>query len=263
MRVVSLASGSKGNSTFIQSKKANILIDDGLSLMDLEKRLKKIDVDPNSIDAILLTHEHIDHIKGVKFFLKKHRNTKVYIPSFVKDLCIPTISSFPSGQIEWFEHPKFKLKDVRICCFVLPHDSNFCVGYSLYLGNKKISIATDLGYVAPSVLKNLAGSDILFFESNHDEGLLLQNPKYPPKTKRRILSEVGHLSNVACGEAIATLAKTGVSQVVLSHLSEENNTPQLAYTTVKNILLKYGIKEGENLCVDVAFQNHIGTIFTL
>lgn len=263
MRTASLSSGSKGNSVFVESAETRILIDDGLSLTNIESRLRAIDVDPTTIDAILLTHEHTDHIGGIKFFLKKHRNAKVYIPSFVKDFCLPGVSGLPYGQIEWFSSSDFFIKDITVSCFVLPHDSHFCVGYSLYFDGRKISYATDLGFVSDNTLKSLAGSDILFLESNHDENLLLQNPKYPAKTKKRILGDHGHLSNTSCAKTIAQLVPTGVKQVVLSHLSEENNTPTLAYTTIKNYLKTKGIEEGKNVCVDVAYQNKVGTVFTL
>ena len=261
MKAVNIASGSKGNCTLIQSNLATILIDEGLSLKALEERLKVIDINPNKIDAILLTHEHTDHLYGIKSFLNKYKNAKVYIPSFVQNYYISSIISLPVKQIEWYSNSDFFIKDVTISSFILPHDSNFCVGYSLYIGDKKITIATDLGYVSKETLNNLAGSDILFLESNHDEELLRKNVKYTAKLKKRILSNHGHLSNTSCGEALVELVKTGVKQVVLSHLSEENNTPVLAFNTIKTVLQRHGIIEGVNVCVDVAFQNKVGTIF--
>lgn len=263
MRAVNLSSGSKGNCTFIESDNAKILIDNGLTLTNLQSRLAVIGVDANQIDAILLTHEHGDHIYGIKAFLRKNKKAKVYIPSFVQNYDIAGILALPQSQIEWFTTSDFFIKDLTISSFVLPHDSKFCVGYSVICGGKKVSIATDLGFVSNSTLANLSNSDILFFESNHDECLLRKNPKYTARLKKRILSNAGHLSNTACGQAIVNLVRSGVKQVVLSHLSEENNTPILAYTTVKNILAQNGIIEGDNVCVDVAFQDRVGTIFNL
>ena len=263
MRVVNLSSGSKGNSTYIETTQAKILVDDGISFSNLKNRLDQISVNPLEIDAILLTHEHSDHLYGIKTFLKKNKLAKVYIPAFVQNYCLPSIFEFPPSQVVWFTNSTFFIKDVLVNAFVLPHDSHFCVGYNLVSENRKISIATDLGFVSLDTLKNLENSDILFLESNHDEKLLIKNPKYSAHLKKRILSNNGHLSNVASAQAICSLVKKGVKQVVLAHLSEENNTPELAYSTVKAVLLKNGIIEGEHVCVDVCYQDKIGTIFNL
>lgn len=263
MKVVNLSSGSKGNSTYIQTNQAKILIDDGISFANLKSRLEQINVSPLAIDAVLLTHEHSDHIYGIKTFLKKNKQAKVYIPAFVQSMGLPSIFEFPPSQVVWFSSSTFFIKDALISAFVLPHDSHFCVGYSVISENRKVSIATDLGYVSNETLANLENSDILFLESNHDEKLLLKNPKYSAHLKKRILSNNGHLSNITSAETICYLVKKGVKQVVLSHLSEENNTPELAYSTVKQILFKNGIIEGEHVFIDVAYQNKIGTIFDL
>ena len=261
MKTASISSGSKGNCIYIESRLARVLIDDGLSLTNLESRLESIDVDPHTIDAILLTHEHVDHLGGVKYFLKKHRNTKIYIPAYVKNYAIPAILVLPEGQIVWCAESEFFLKDISVSSFILPHDSKFCVGYSLSFAGKKISYATDLGVVSRETLDKLKGSDILFLESNHDENMLKQNPKYPAVTKKRILGPRGHISNISCGVALVELVPSGVKQVVLCHLSEENNTPQLAYNTIKSILKQHGIEEGKHVYVDVAFQHKVGTLF--
>lgn len=263
MKTVNLSSGSKGNCTYVESAMAKILIDEGLSFANIKQRLNEIEVEPSQIDAILLTHEHSDHLGGIGCFLKKSKNTKVYIPSFVKNYYISSIAALPQDQIIWFDSSDFFIKDVTVSCFILPHDSQFCVGYSLYFEGQKVSIATDLGVISDKVIDCLASSTILYLESNHDEHLLMQNPKYPMVTKKRILSNKGHLSNTTCGYAICKLVETGVKQVVLSHLSEENNTPNLAYSTIKEILQKNNIIEGKNVCIDVAYQNKIGTIFYL
>ena len=263
MRVVNLSSGSKGNSTYIETSQAKILIDDGISLTNLTKRLSEISVNVLEIDAILLTHEHSDHIYGIKAFLRKNKLAKVYIPAFVQGYNLPAIFEFPPSQVVWFTNSTFYIKDALINAFILPHDSRFCVGYSVISKNRKISIATDLGFVSEDTLKSLENSDILYLESNHDENLLMKNPKYSAHLKKRILSKNGHLSNTTSAQTISYLVKKGVKQVVLAHLSEENNTPQLAYTTVKNVLFKNGIIEGEHVFVDVCYQDKIGTIFNL
>lgn len=261
MKAVSIASGSKGNCIYIESGNTCILIDNGLSLKNLEGKLALLNINPNNIDAILLTHEHSDHLYGVKAFLNKYKKTKIYIPSYVQNFCLPGIIALPSSQIEWYSSSDFFVKDITVSSFILPHDSHFCVGYSLLFGGKKVSIATDLGVMSNQTLNCLSNSDVLFIESNHDENLLRNNVKYTARLKKRILSSQGHLSNKNCAEALVQLVKTGVKQVVLSHISQENNTPLLAYNTVKQILGNNGIIEGDNVFVDVAVQDSIGTFF--
>lgn len=263
MRTVNLSSGSRGNCTYIESNLAKVMIDEGLSLMSIEERLGQIDVSGDEIDAILLTHEHVDHIGGIKYFLKKHRNVKIYIPSYVQHYGIKKVDELPDGQIVWFNTSEFFIKDIKVTAFILPHDSKFCLGYSLQFAGKKVSYATDLGYVSPDTLKELWSSDILFIESNHDETMLKNNPQYPTALKKRILSNNGHLSNVACATALSSLVSTGVRQAVLCHLSEENNSPALAYNTVRDFLYKNGAIEGKHIFIDVAYQHKIGTIFNL
>ena len=263
MRAVSLSSGSKGNCIYIESDQTKLLVDNGLTLVGIEGRLNSIGVSADQIDAILLTHEHGDHLYGIKPFLRKYKNAKVYIPAFVQNYAISGICALPQKQIEWFVSSDFFIKDITISSFILPHDSKFCVGYSFIFAGKKISVATDLGFVSTGTLGKLSASDVLFLESNHDESLLQKNPKYTARLKKRIMSNQGHLSNMACGRALIPLVRSGVKQVVLSHLSEENNTPMLAYTTIKNVLASDGIVEGDHVCVDVAFQDKVGTIFSL
>jgi len=261
MKVVSIASGSKGNCIYVQSQMGAVLVDDGLTLKNLEQRLSQADIDPNKINGILLTHEHNDHLYGVKAFLNKYKNAKVYIPSFAQNFCLPGLISLPSKQVVWYTSSDFFINDITVSSFVLPHDSHFCVGYSMLFNGVKVTVATDLGEITNNTLENLKNSDILFLESNHDENLLKNNTKYSAKLKKRILSNKGHLSNKSCAEALVKLSNFGVKQVVLAHLSQENNTPILAYKTVKNTLQANGIIEGENICVDVAVQDKIGTIF--
>ena len=262
MKTISLASGSKGNCIYVESKGAKILVDLGLTVTAACERLAQISVKPQEITAIFITHEHIDHCLGVGAFARKYK-TKVYVHTSGYPYVIKKLGKFPPEQIVTFVNSEFYLEDLTITPFVLPHDSNFCVGYSFKSGKHKVSIATDLGFMSEKTLKNLSCSDVLYIESNHDEKMLLNNPKYSASLKTRILSNRGHLSNIACGKALVELVKSGVKQVVLSHLSEENNTPGLAYNTVKKVLASCGIVEGENVYVDVATQGKIGTLFEI
>lgn len=262
MRAISLASGSKGNSTYISSDDVNILVDIGLSCLNIEKRLKKIGVNPSNIDAILITHEHTDHCKGIGVFAKKY-GTKVYFPQCGYDFLIGQLMGVNPKQIIPFTSSQFTIKNTTINAFELPHDSHFCYGYSIEKNGQKISIATDLGHTNYKIIQNLQNSDIVFLESNHDENLLINNPNYSASLKSRILSPRGHLSNINCAKTIEQLVYSGVKQVILAHLSEENNTPILAYNTIVDYLKSVGIIEGKHVFIDIAPQHDVGNLFEI
>lgn len=262
MKVITLASGSKGNCTLIATDTTKILVDQGLTLVDVEARLKSINVNPNEIYAILITHEHCDHTKGVGTFARKYG---CYVVANIEEWSVldGKIGMINENQkIKWTS-PNFYLKDLTISGFKLSHDAHTCFGYSFYNQGYKISIATDFGIVTNQILENLKDSNILILEANHDENLLLHNPKYSSLLKQRILSSKGHISNKTCAQIIGEIFSSNLKQVILAHLSEENNTPQLAYETVKSELLKYGIVEGKHLFVDVAMQHTIGHLFDI
>lgn len=260
MKSVSIASGSKGNCLYVKSENTALLVDIGLTCSALEEKLKLISVDPKSIDAVLVTHEHIDHCKGIGVFARKY-GTKIYMHTNGYPYIMSKLGNIPQNQIVCFTGSDFFIGDITVSSFEVPHDSKFCVGYSFLSQGKKISIVTDIGKMSKIILGKLEGSDILYIEANHDERMLLNNEKYSAALKNRILSPRGHMSNTECGLALSYLVHTGVKQAVLSHLSEENNTPLLAYTTVKRVLKENGIIEGQHICVDVSLQNEIGTTF--
>ena len=261
MKIVNLGSGSKGNSTFVQGKNTKILIDCGLSLADIENRLLQIGENAVNINAILVTHEHIDHIKSLQRFAKKY-NTKIFAREEEWGAINAKAKNIPLELENSFGKNDFYVGDLTVANFELSHDANFCVGYSLFCDGAKFSIATDLGICPQNIVENLKGSNVVLLESNHDEKLLLNNPHYPIMLKKRILSSKGHLSNIASSKVIAELVGS-TNQIILGHLSEENNNPLLAYNTVKQQLAKMGIVEGKNIFVDVAFQNKIGHIFEI
>ena len=232
MKILNLGSGSKGNSTLVCGEKTKILIDCGLQIYDLEKRLKIAGVEPNEIDAILLTHEHSDHIQGLEKFCRKY-NPKIYVH---KNGIFALNSKLKQSNLQnqyVFDNNDFYVGDLTVSNFQLSHDAAMCVGFSIYSQNAKFSIATDLGYCPDSVIKNLKDSDVILLEANHDENLLLHNPKYNSLLKRRILSDLGHLSNKTAADVITKLVGS-TSQIILGHLSEENNSPTLAYNTIKS-----------------------------
>lgn len=261
MRVCTLASGSKGNLTYIESASAKILVDCGLCMTEVVKRLSKINVLPNEIDAILITHEHSDHIKGVEVFARKY-GAKVFAHADEWVALNGKIKVNEKNVVAFYDND-FYIKDLLVTPFRLSHDSFMCVGYTFCSGQNKVSIATDTGYLPQAALSTMFGSDLIIIESNHDEDMLINNYEYPAHLKSRILSKKGHLSNVACASAIYELIMGGTKQFVLAHLSENNNTPHVAYNTVCGYLLNKGVVEGEHMFIDIALQDRVGTLFTL
>lgn len=261
MRAVNLASGSDGNLTYIESENVKLLVDIGLSCKEVEKRLALLNVSGKDIDAILITHEHSDHIKGLDVFASKYK-TKVYAHIDGWAAINAKVFRLEQSQKWSFSSAPFCVGDIIVQAFKVPHDSACCVGYTFSCNNKKISIATDLGKIDNNILSYISGSQLVYLEANHNVDMLKANPNYSNMLKHRILSNFGHLSNNSSAEAIKYLAQTGVKQVVLSHLSRENNEPQLAYEEISNILKQNGIEEGVNIKIDIA-SNQPGKIFKI
>lgn len=249
MKICNLSSGSDGNLTYIESSSAKLLVDIGLSCKETETRLKLLGVEPCQIDAILITHEHNDHIKGLEVFAKKHK-TAVFVHEMGY---IPLLNKLKCNlNFQIFYDFNFEIKDITVSTVPLPHDVKRCTGYSFKENENKISIITDLGHTTSEILQNLAGSSLVFLEANHDKQMLMENCNYPVALKHRILGMKGHLSNQDCAEAIVRLVQTGCKQIVLSHLSTENNSPEFAYEYITNYLKQCGIIEGKNIRIDVA-----------
>lgn len=251
MRVINLSSGSDGNLTYIETETTKILVDAGLSCKEIELRLSLLNVRGNEIDAILVTHEHSDHIKGIDVFASKFK-TKIYAHIDEWPILSTKLCKINDSQKCCFSSSSFEVNDLLITGFKVTHDSVCCVGYTVENKGKKVSLLTDLGIVKQQILQYIFGSQLVYLEANHDEEMLKNNIHYPANLKRRILSNNGHLSNIASAETISILAQNGTKQIVLSHLSKENNDPILAYTTIKDYLANKGIIEGENIKIDVA-----------
>lgn len=261
MKICNLGSGSRGNVTYIESDEAKILVDCGLTAREIELRLFAIGVNADDIDAIFVTHEHNDHINGLKQFVKKHK-----CDVFMHYLNLEAVlerQSFERVRANCFKLEDFLFKDILVCPFELSHDSVYCVGYAFCSNGQKVSIATDTGYMPNDAIDKMMYSDVVYIESNHNELLLLKNESYTAYLKKRILSSRGHLSNVDCAEVICKLAKGGTYQFVLSHLSEKNNTPCIAFDEVVSRLEKAGIVEGRDIYIDIASQDKVGTMFTI
>lgn len=260
MKVCCLASGSKGNLTYVETDNLKILIDCGLTIKETEKRLNQIEVRPEDVNLILITHEHIDHIRGLAKFIEKY-HPRVYVP----DRCSAGICS--KIKFDYFyqelDTNNLNVKNNIICPIQLNHDASNCYGYSIACDSGKVSIVTDTGDLKYEAMKVMKDSDIVIIESNHNEVLLMNNPNYPIALKRRILSKKGHLSNRQCAECIEILHKLGCRQFVLAHLSEENNTPKLAYMDVVETLMAQGLIEGKDYFIDIALQDTIGTQYSI
>ena len=251
MRVCNLSSGSDGNITYIETNTVKVLVDIGLSCAEVCKRLKLLDVEPKDIDAILISHEHGDHIKGLDVFASKYK-TKVYVHEKGMGAVYAKMNKLPATQMYAFGDFAFNIGDLQVDNVSLPHDSVHCTGYILSCNKRKISIITDLGHTNDVIINKICGSSLVYLESNHDEQMLKQNPKYKASLKSRILGKNGHLSNISCAKVIEQLVKSGTKQVMLSHLSLNNNTEVLAYNTVCNYLKQKGIIEGEHIKISVA-----------
>lgn len=246
LKFCSLYSGSSGNSFFIQSDNSNILVDAGVSCKKIVDALASINVDIENIDAIFVTHEHIDHTQSIGTISKKYnipvyanRKTWMAMPNQKEKISDKNIYYFRNNE-------KFKFKDLNIFPFSIPHDAANPCGFNIYNEKTKISIATDIGHMDNSVLNNLKNSKFILLESNYEPEVLKCSP-YPYRLKERIASPIGHLSNIEAGKTINYLANHGLENVMLGHLSKENNFPELAY---KSVLEQ--IENCENLNLEIA-----------
>ncbi len=262
MRICVLASGSKGNSTYIETEHSKILIDAGLSKRELECRLSLLNVNPFDIDAILVTHEHSDHIQGVGAFSRKYKN-KIYAHKKNWSILSERIGNISLSQQIEFNGTDFHIKDMCIQSFDVDHDSQHCVGFSVIEKTKKFTFATDLGHITPEIISRLATSDFVALEANHDIQTLKNNPQYPLRLKNRILSKYGHLSNDVTAQTILNLLGKTPRGVILAHLSEQNNNPDLALQTVRKTLLDNKANPEKELHIDVAQQNTVGNIYRI
>lgn len=258
LKFCSLYSGSSGNSLFVSSNNTNILIDAGVSAKKITEALTSINVDVSKIDAILVTHEHIDHVQSLGFLSKKYD-----IPVFANS---NTWDAMPKQKEKVkFENQKFfvnsesfKIGDLKIHPFDIPHDAANPCGFNIFNDNTKISVATDIGHITENIMENLKNSSFILLESNY-EPEVLKYCSYPYQLKRRIDGPDGHLSNVSAGKVVANLMNYGVNHVTLGHLSRESNFPELAYKTVMSELISQHFKEGD-INLDVASRDMPGEL---
>lgn len=227
----SLYSGSSGNSLLVETENSKILIDAGVSSKKIETALYNLEIDPSTIDGILITHEHSDHVQGLGTFAKKF-DLPVFVNQKTLDAMPKQKEKIDNKNIKKFKiEEKFEIKDLKIKPFSIPHDAANPCGFNIFKDNKKISIATDIGHMTNGILKNLEDSIFVLLESNYDPEVL-KFSRYPYILKTRIAGPTGHLPNETAGKTISHLLNSGLKQALLGHLSKESNFPELAYKTV-------------------------------
>jgi phosphoribosyl 1,2-cyclic phosphodiesterase len=244
IRFTILSSGSTGNATLIEHGEWRVLLDAGLSAKRIEQLLAERGVAPEGIKGILVTHEHSDHVKGLGAMARKYKlpvyanmNTWNELDRAVGDLSDDQRVAFKTGDVLSFG-------ELNVESFPISHDAAEPVAYNFQVGNVKLSIATDIGYMSPIVREKIRDANVLVLESNHDVDMLRVG-KYPWNIKRRILSDVGHLSNDAAGEALCELVSERTKRVYLAHLSRDHNQLDLAKLTVNSILSESGVSTEE------------------
>lgn len=254
LKFCSLYSGSSGNSSLIQSENINILVDAGVSGKKTVDALASINVGIESISAILITHEHSDHTQSIATLSKKY-NIPIYANKKTWEAMSDKKSKILENNIFYFNNNKpFILNDLTIFPFDIPHDAANPCGFSISDSDSKVSIATDIGHMTDSILNNLKDSNFVLLESNYEPDVL-KCSSYPFRLKQRIASPIGHLSNIEAGKTINYLSNNGVKNIMIGHLSNENNFPELAYKSVLEQI------DDKNLNLNVASRFNPSPLF--
>jgi phosphoribosyl 1,2-cyclic phosphodiesterase len=235
-----LASGSSGNAAFLATDKTRILVDAGLSMKELGKRLASIGEDLENIDAILVTHEHTDHVSGLPVLA---RNRKIRAAIYMTRLTAPVIDWGESPpRLERFQAgARLRIGDIDVASFGIPHDAIDPVGFAFEARGVRIGVVTDLGYIPESIKFHLRRTDLLLLEANHDLDMLKVGP-YPWSVKQRVMSRVGHLSNHVMAEFLAEDLDSSTHNLVLGHLSEQNNHPAIVDMFASQALAMRGLR---------------------
>mgnify|MGYP003288100550 CR=1 FL=1 len=233
LRVCILGSGSKGNCTYIESPETRILIDAGLSAREIERRLRYIDRTPETLDGVLISHEHADHIQGAGTLARRYKLPVYANPGTWQRA--RHVAGVVDDLREFCTGTAFALKDLVIDPFSLPHDAEDPVAFRISWHRRTMAVVTDLGYPSQLVRERMKGCHLLVLEANHD-GAMLQAGPYPWPLKQRIGGKSGHLSNTQSGELLRSILHDELEHVVLAHLSEINNLPELARLTTQEVL---------------------------
>ncbi len=262
IKFCALSSGSNGNCLFLSTKRISLLIDAGLSGKRIEQLLKQIGETPQSVTAILVTHEHTDHTRGVGI-LSRRFNVPIFANPCTWEAMSGCIGKVAAKNIRTFYTGReFNLGDLCIKAYPVSHDAAEPVGFTFHRDKIKLTIANDLGRVTPAVEQEIQNSDFVMLEANHDTEMLKVG-SYPWQLKRRIAGEKGHLSNEDAGEALLKFAGRGLNTVLLGHLSENNNYPPLALETVKGILMQRGTDVVQDIDIGLSFRDRISRVYAV
>ena len=239
MRIVTFASGSTGNCCLVSDGGVNVLIDAGISARRIVQGLGVLGLAPQDVCGVLITHEHSDHISGLPVLVKR-TGMRIFAPSELGEV-LRRVKPEPSESIDYIPTDGgLCVGDVRITAFPTPHDTSASFGYRIE-GSEVFAFATDTGHISDELLEGLQGADTVVIEANHDK-VMLKNGPYPPFLKQRVLSKHGHLSNDDCAKLACLLADSGTRQIILGHLSQQNNTPEAAETAVSEALSGRNVK---------------------
>ncbi|MBQ3169936.1 MAG: MBL fold metallo-hydrolase [Clostridia bacterium] len=257
-----LFSGSSGNAIYVGDGESGILVDAGVSCARIIKELENIGVKPESLNAILITHEHTDHTSGAGILSRKF-DLPIYATEGTWNGMQDKVGAVQSKNIRLIDaRQDFYIGKIGVCPFSIPHDASDPCGFSFFSGSIKASIATDIGCIRDGWISAVSDSDILLLESNYNEDMLKAG-KYPYALKKRILSRTGHLSNDDAGKAAVRLVNRNVRNIILGHLSKENNFPQLAEQTVRLALNEAGCEIGRDVNLSIARRDGFSGLFAL
>ena len=246
-----MRSVSRGNASLVSGGNTKLLVDCGVSGKSVTSALADVDVYPEDISAIAVTHEHIDHIAGIGVMMRRY-HIPVWANAATWAAMESQVGKIDKSLVNIFDNDSsFEIGEIGVKPFSIPHDAADPVGYSFVCGDEKVAVATDIGELKKDLFEAIRGSKTVLLESNHDVNML-EIGKYPPQLKRRIRGKLGHLSNDDAGRAAEFLVRLGTERIILGHLSEENNYPELARQTVICALDDAGIKCGRDVLLGVA-----------
>lgn len=265
LKFISFGSGSSGNCYLLQSDKCTLMIDSGVGVRALKKYSRDYGIKLNTIDAILVTHDHADHVKSVGAISNENKipvyATEAVHRGIVKNYCVRKKIDADNVRKISADVP-FEINGCRITAFEVPHDSSGNVGYKIEADGVTFCLMTDIGHITEDIKENISLADYLVIEANHDESMLAQGP-YPQHLKERVAGDFGHLSNTTCAKAIKEYASEKLKHVWLCHLSEENNHPELLRKTMETTLSEGRYTMGNDFKVEILKRKSPSDIFEL